>query len=403
MAEKSSELDKNNVLDRVNASDAVSTAAGAEQDTFLEARSDDYPVTDAEADELALTADNDDDEVGAVDDTEQIRAKIEETRSQMGETIDAIQEKLSIQNISDQVKEQVTEHINSALETAKESIYSATIGNLGKAGKFMQNVGKEISKTEAGKFARKNPFPLVLIGLGIGLLAYEGFGSKNRRTYRYSDYDNDNRNRESGAIGSFKSATGKIGDTASSAYDSVSTTTGNALESVKGAASSAYGTVSDTAGKAYSSVTDTASKAYSSVTDYAGTAYEKAGEYGQQAREKYDYYIEENPLAVGAVALAVGAAVGLAIPATRYESQVMGEYSQQLLDKAQTAAGGLVDRVKEVASEAQATLSDEVKTTLSETKKTITEEAKNQGFISEEPKSQAGFTSDKSKNPGTSV
>jgi ElaB/YqjD/DUF883 family membrane-anchored ribosome-binding protein len=359
MAEKSSELGL------TREPDAVSTAAGAEQDAFLEARADDYPQTDREALELATNTGD------APAETEHLKAQIEETRSQMGETIDAIQEKLSFQNISEQVKEQVSEQINNALETAKESVYEATIGNLGKAGKFMQNVGKELSKTEAGKFARKNPFPLVLIGLGVGLLAYEGFGGK-RRKYRYSDYDNDSRTSEgraSATIGTLKSATGKIGETASSAFESVSHKTGHALESVKGAASSAYG-----------SVTDTASKAYESVTDYAGTAYEKAGEYGTQARETYDHYIEENPLAVGAVALAVGAAIGLAIPATRYESEFMGEYSQQLLDKAQTAAGGLVDRVKEVASEAQKTLGDEVKTTLAETKKTITDEAKNQGL-----------------------
>jgi len=68
----------------------------------------------------------------------------------------------------------------------------------------------------------------------------------------------------------------------------------------------------------------------------------------------------------------------------------MGEYSQQLLDKAQTAAGGLVDRVKEVAAEAKNTLSEEVQTTISETKKTITDEAKNQGFIGDDkPKNQS--------------
>lgn len=384
MAEKSSELD------RIDAADSISSAA--DESKYLETRSDDdYETSDTD---LEASSDNGDD-TDETDDTDQIRAQIEETRSQMGETIDAIQEKLSFQNISEQVKEQVSEHINSAIETAKDSVYSATIGNLGKAGKFMQNVGKEISKTEAGRFARKNPFPLVLIGLGVGLLAYEGFGKgKSRRTYRYSDYDNDSRDRgyrDSGTFSTLKSAansaTGKISDTASSAYDSVSSTTGNAIDSVKGAATSAYG-----------SVTDSANKAYSAVSDYAGTAYEKAGEYGQQARETYDQYIEENPLAVGAVALAVGAAIGLAIPATRYESEVMGEYSQQLLDKAQTAAGGLVDRVKEVAAEAKSTLSEEVQTTLSETKKTITEEAKNQGFISDEPKNQAGFN--KPKGPG---
>src|SRR3954447_16446311 len=46
---------------------------------------------------------------------EQIKGKIEETRNQMGETIDAIQDKLSFSNIS----EQVTEHVNNAVESAK--------------------------------------------------------------------------------------------------------------------------------------------------------------------------------------------------------------------------------------------------------------------------------------------
>ena len=384
MAERSSQLDSSNTLDRIDASDATLTAAD-DDDKYLETRSDDTDSDDY-SESLEAASDDDTDES---DDTDQIRAQIEETRSQMGETIDAIQEKLSFQNISEQVKEQVSEHINSAIETAKDTVYGATIGNLGKAGKFMQNIGKEISKTEAGKFARRNPFPLVLIGLGVGLLAYEGFGSKSRRTYRYSDYDNDPRNRghrDSGTFNTLKSATGKISDTANQAYESVSETTGNALESVKGAANSAYGTV-----------TDKANKAYSTVSDYAGTAYEKAGEYGTQARETYDYYLEENPLAVGAVALAVGAAIGLAIPATRYENEVMGEYSQQLLDKAQTAAGDLVERVKEVAAEAKTTLSEEAKTAFDETKRTITDEAKNQGFISDEPKNK-GF--DKPKAPG---
>jgi len=400
MAERSSQLD------RVDAADAITTNAGADQDDLLEVRSDDYTSSDYDSTNTSvLEASSDDteddtDETEDTDDTDQIRAQIEETRSQMGETIDAIQEKLSFQNISEQVKAEVSEHINSAIETAKDSVYSATIGNLGKAGKFMQNIGKEISRTEAGKFARKNPFPLVLIGLGIGLLAYEGFGNKSRRTYRYSEYDNDTRNRglrDSGTMGTLKSATGKISDTASSAYGTVSETTGNALESVKGAANSAYGSVTDAASNAYGTVTDSANKAYDSVTDYANTAYEKVGEYGTVAREKYDYYLEENPLAVGAVALAVGAAVGLAIPASRYEKEYMGEYSSQLLDKAQNAAGDLVDRVKEVASEAQRTLGDEVKTVVDQTKKTITDEAKNQGFISDDPKNK-GF--DKPKNQG---
>jgi len=365
MAEKTDELTT------FNEPDAVSTTAGANQDTYLEAGSDNYPLNSSEALEIEVNTRG-----GAPEETEHLKAQIEETRVQMGETIGAIQEKLSIKNISEQVKEQVSEEINNALETAKETVYGATIGNLGKAGKFMQNVGKELSKTEAGKFARKNPFPLVLIGLGVGLLAYELSGKKRRSgngSDHYEDYNGESGKfrggRISSSINTLKSATGKIGGTANSAYESVSHAAGNALHSVSDAASSAY-----------ENVANTASSAYSSVSDLAGNAYEKAGEYGTQAREQYDYYIEENPLAVGAVALAVGAAVGLAIPATRYESDLMGEYSRQVLDKAQTAVVNLVEKAKETASDAQKTIGDEVKASVGETRKTIANEAKNQGL-----------------------
>src|SRR5690349_15072490 len=118
MAEKPSELSIYN-----EEPDAVSTAAGAKQDIFLEANSDDYPATNREALEIATNTGE------APEETDHLKAQIEETRSQMGETIDAIQEKLSFQNISEQVKEQVSEQINSALETAKETVYDATIGN----------------------------------------------------------------------------------------------------------------------------------------------------------------------------------------------------------------------------------------------------------------------------------
>src|SRR4051812_19328735 len=72
--------------------------------------------------------------------TENIKGQIEETRSQMGETLDAIQEKLSFSNIS----EQVSEHVHNAVETGKEAVYDATIG---KAAGFMKNVTNNISSS----------------------------------------------------------------------------------------------------------------------------------------------------------------------------------------------------------------------------------------------------------------
>ncbi len=352
MAEKPGELKENSGILSDTDKDIISAVATNTGDDFNDRYSDDVStdasLTTRGADtESAIDEDATEDEI---EETEQIREQIVETRRELSETIDAIQEKLSLQNISDQVKETVSEQVNHALTAAKASVYSATIG---KAGEFMKNVGREISRTDVGRVAANNPFPLLLIGLGVGLLAYQGFGSgSRRRTYNYrSGYDNDyDRGYEGSNRSMLKSAQGKIGDAASGAYESVSDAASTAASSVTGAASTAA-----------NSVTDAASKVYSGATDYAGRAYEKVGDLGSQAREQYDYYLEENPLAVGAVALAVGAAVGLSLPSTRYEGQLVGEYRQNLLDKAQSAAGDLVDRVKEVATEAKETIKDEAR------------------------------------------
>ena len=333
MAERPGELDS------VDKLDPVSTTAGAGSDEFLDRYSEDLTASEARE----FDADGDD----APEETEQIKARIEETRKGMGETIDAIQERLSFSNIS----EQVSETVSSAIESAKDTAYDATIG---KAVNFMRNVGDGVTHSGAFKTMRKNPFPLALIGLGTGLLVYQAYnsGSSSKHgngRYRRNDEDYGRGNMESNRW-SLGSAGASIGDATSRAYDGVTDKASAALEGVSNTASTAYETVSGAV-----------STAYSRADDVAHKAYERAGEYGQLAHEKYDQYLEENPLALGALAVAVGAAVGFAIPSTRYEGKLMGDAREQLMQRAQDAAGTLVDRAKHVASEAGETIKEETR------------------------------------------
>ena len=75
------------------------------------------------------------------DDTAEIRAGIEQTRSEMSETIDAIQDRLNPQHIKEQVKEQVRE---------------ATIG---RAEEVMRNAGDTLNEARYGlmETIRHNP------------------------------------------------------------------------------------------------------------------------------------------------------------------------------------------------------------------------------------------------------
>ena len=63
--------------------------------------------------------------------------------------------------------------------------------------------------------------------------------------------------------------------------------------------------------------------------------------------------LRENPLTTGALAVGLGAAVGLAIPETRKEHEVMGEARDTVVGKAQEKAQEAQQKVQRVAEEAQ--------------------------------------------------
>jgi ElaB/YqjD/DUF883 family membrane-anchored ribosome-binding protein/predicted XRE-type DNA-binding protein len=329
MAEKTGELDQSGL-------DPVTETAGA-NGVDLATRSEETVETGSQ--EFSAGIDS------VPTDTEQIRARIEQTRSQMGETIDAIQEKLSLANISDQVSETVSD----AIDTAKDKAYDATIG---KAVNFMKNVGDDVKRSGAFRAAKKNPLPLALIGLGAGLLAYQSYsGSQKRgngRAYPKGVYDYENGEVESASR--LSTAKQSIGDTAHRAYDGITDRASTALE-----------TVSSVAGSGYEKVSDAVGNAYSGAKDLAHQAYERAGEYGNLAHEKYDETLEENPLALGAVALAIGAAFGFSIPSSRFEGRLMGDARDQVMERAQVAAGDLIERAKQLASDAGETIKDETR------------------------------------------
>jgi hypothetical protein len=90
--------------------------------------------------------------------TRQIQAEIAETREELAETIDAIQEKLRPSNIvseaSDKVKTATTERVRHMAESASETA---------------QGVMRQTRDTAAGvvEGAKQNPIPALMIGAGL--------------------------------------------------------------------------------------------------------------------------------------------------------------------------------------------------------------------------------------------
>src|SRR6188768_2418705 len=165
MVEKRSDLEN---VDRVDPADyTVDFEERAAEGESLDRRDNAFMATPSDEGENDSPAE-----------AEHLKGQIEATRNQMGETIDAIQDKLSFSNLS----EQVSEHVSNAVETAKDAVYDATIG---KAASMMKNISGDISNSSIIRTAKNNPFPFVLIGLGTGLLAYQAYAGGRQKSRRH--------------------------------------------------------------------------------------------------------------------------------------------------------------------------------------------------------------------------
>ena len=90
----------------------------------------------------------------------------------------------------------------------------------------------------------------------------------------------------------------------------------------------------------------------------------RAASYGREGRDRAVDMYEEQPLIAGALALAVGAAIGAALPRSRTEDRYMGQHSDQLMADAERIFAEEKAKLGKVAQAA----SDEAKKVLRETK-----------------------------------
>ena len=256
---------------------------------------------------------------------ERLVSEIEETRTEMGATINQIGHRLQPQTIADE---------------AREKIREATVG---KVERMVDDAGRTASRTSTTFIdtIRQNPVPAAIAAMGIGWLAMrmrDSSGNGGQARYvtsgRYDAYG--------GYGGSYdygQSYGGNGGSGGSGGSDPARV--------MRDAASQATGTAQDVADQA----ARRAQQVGSDVQQVAQSAVSTAQETVQQAQWQFDRTLSQNPLAVGALALGVGAAVGLAIPETRKERELYGQPAQQLMGKATDAASQALDQAQSKAQE----------------------------------------------------
>ena len=177
-------------------------------------------------------------------------------------------------------------------------------------------------------------------------------------------------NRSSSVRERASAAAGGVTSRASAAASGVSGRASGVYESARERAARLRESAShlrDSTGRRISSASERASSGYHSAQDRVRSAASDARHWGDRNRralqDSVEDALEEQPLVLGALALAVGAAVGGALPRTRTEDEWLGAESDRLkrtaretaerqAEKAMAVAGAVIDEGTKMANEA---------------------------------------------------
>ena len=241
---------------------------------------------------------------------EEIEREIGQTRDRLSRNIDELGNKLSPQNLK---------------EEAKSAIKGAAQGAVSNVGDQARRTGSRLVEV-----IRENPLPVIAVGAGVTWLLTQRSHSEvsGSRMARYAYTGHERRQGDSWQSG----IRSRVGGTVSGVKDSVS--------------------------EAASSVAERAGE----FKDRAG---ERIGDLGNEARRKtrriktnLRHAAEENPLALAIGAAVVGLALGMLLPGTQREDEIMGSSRDELVDRAERTA----ERVKDAAVEAGRELKETVRT-----------------------------------------
>jgi hypothetical protein len=268
--------------------------------------------------------------------SQEARANIDVTRQAMDRTIEAIEGKLT-----------------------PSQLLMEGLSLLGKGGTTGANKLVEL--------ARDHPLPAAVIGVGVGMMirdaaAKKGDGARVPAAGYASGY---------GYEGGFPGVSARAYD--EGPRETVSQTVHDARDAVAGAARSAKETVGEAAHAAkekVADVVDTAREKASGVAEAARETLDSVGERGARLRERahvrvrdakigFWQTLDEQPLVVGAAAIAVGLVAGLLIPGTSREDEMLGEKRDEMWQRAQEKGRDVLQKGKYVAEAAAHTLKTE--------------------------------------------
>ena len=235
----------------------------------------------------------------------ELKAEISDTQGQLQQTLTEIQERLSPAHLAAQ---------------ARNTVRKATIGKVTHMAEQLGDTAtRMVDQTRRAASAlprpiRNNPWPLALIGVGVAWFLVRA-RSESSDGWRHDGNDWDRR--------SF------------SDDDRWQRQDGEYSDYAGGAARPAA---------AGSDVTDR-------VQEMASDARARARDLSRRTQYRLGQTLEENPMVLGAVALAAGALIGTLMPRTEVEDSYQGDTRDTLMDSAREMASNKVQELSEVVRE----------------------------------------------------
>ena len=248
---------------------------------------------------------------------------------------------------------------------------------------YARRNGGEFSRNLVNTVAR-NPVPTMLTAIGIGWMLYQynrphenypvesaGTGDESSRwstaKQRTEQLSESVAHRVDQLRDSAGQRTEQLRDSSGQRIDQLRESAGHRAEQIRQTGAAAKDSLSATKdslkasasglkGKLETSVDDLKhrfSETSAGLRDRASHLRHASQRQAQRASDGFNYMVEERPLVLGAVGIALGALIGAALPSTRREDRLMGGISDRAADEASTAAHEALDKAAELGKKVQ--------------------------------------------------
>jgi ElaB/YqjD/DUF883 family membrane-anchored ribosome-binding protein len=242
-----------------------------------------------------------------------IEREIEETRNRMSQNIDELGDRLRPETLK---------------QEAKDAIRNAAHGAVSNVGEQARRTGSRLVDV-----IRENPLPVIAVGAGVTWLLKLRSSSdiSGNRMARY-------------------------------AYTGPERRQGEGWQGIKGRVGGAVSEVKEKVSEAASGIADRAGELASETQQRVGDISGQARQQTRRVKTNLEHAAEENPLLMAIGATVLGLALGLLLPRTERENELMGPARDQLMDR----AGRTAERVKDAATEAGREVKEAVRTEIHE-------------------------------------